>query len=954
MDHTSHTRPDSSVPGEHVFDETVLRPDTQPIPEQTDDGKPKKLQTGDKTIEHIVNDILHCYKNKLPLSETFFYKTVLGGHVDTVKQVVQSMEENDHTIALSWLLGTSEKSGRQSIILTPIEAPYKLRLARIGFITLSFILCTILSPVFYILHGVSSLLCKVIGSSGCTELPLTFAAFSHSSEMVQFFFSKNVCLKSTDSKGNNVFHQIASLSKESSRSACTAFATIVNNPQTNFKLLYPLMYEQRNVKGLTALEYVAQFGSPSLLTQMMNSEPQFRQIRFSVMDQGVMIKPPLYAQSAASSKSSSSSRDPEDQIDPRDRQTLAAAGATRVDLIDVTMYENDKVAWRSLLLRLVAERNVSSFSVKDFSLFHKCPVIGKWIQLKVKEMKTHIISVYVWDIYISCLFLFVLYLTHENTNLYLELSKKAMHVELGEYEARALGTSNILTPSALRTVTETHVLNLQLQWISDNVQFNESLKVFIRSELHINLTESDIWNLNTTSQQSVADLVLHQLDTGYALVVQNLSQVIISAMKKLKQKYPDLAQREISTNSIHKFENMLHKFFEEVEVSAANTSVMLRDIMSLEAFRKMACPSASNLPREAFKNQTQLHPTYFFPNINNICGWHSLQVMAQESCKHDTPKQVYDRFNEILSIRAHSEAEIATALLCLLSSAVIYVVIDTLEHYYFFMMVIISNKSIWEMFRSACSTRVPGSYYRKQLSIITYYVVIFHWCTRYYMEWFHSSMSSESNILVAKITDYLLLFGLILRFIMHIHSMRLIPWIGHFISTTFMMANKLIHFSTVLGLVILIFSLIFHLLIVNEDCPVNKYDGYETLEQSMLSVFMLAFGHGDFDQYQASAPVTVAYAFFVVIVALLLLNLIIAIMNATARDLMTEEGKATLQKTEWLNEALSVEFTFTTLLMSIKRNLNLKYKAGYHVVKYEDKAKVFLRVFYCDKLRLKN
>ena len=989
-----------------------LTSDGEDATDSTQPSQPvTESQTDHQTIKHIIDDVKYCHDNKLPIYKTYFYKTVLGGHVDTVKQVVENMENNKE--ALNWLLDKSEESGSRKN--AQVESGWKLKTAHYGISTVTAMLCIILSPVFYMVHGVLSLLFRWKGSnlSELIELPLAFAAFSHSPEMIQFFLSKGVEMGRVDSKGNNVFHYIADLSITSYKSALKAFITITNNRPTeqndHQENLSSLMYETRNSKGLTALEYVAQFGSPSLLTQMLNSEP-----RFSVMDGAVMLKSTLSAQSAGPPKSfwccSSSSQDPDDQIKARDEQTpdqgeiqgllksppaqdpedqfkahdqqtsdkgekqeihrsapsavasssaqdpedqikscnqqkRAAEGATREEFINVTMYESDSnIAQRSMLLRLIAGRNVSSFSVKDLSLFRKCPVIRKWIDLKVNQMKKYIICVYIMGFLVTLLFFGVLFLMHGNTNLKLQLSKEAMRAELQEYEARAQGTSNILTPSALRTVSETQVLNLQLRWISDNVQFNESLQKSIRSELHINLAESDIWNLNTTSQQLLVDLLLHRLDVGHAQVLQNLSQVMTSSMKELIQTYSDLAQRDISTHNVHKFEKMLYNFFREFEVSAVNASVLLSDIMSFETWRKIACPSTSNLPPEAFKLQTQLRPSPYFPD--NICSWHSLQVMAQEACKPNTPVQVYDRLDKKLKTTASREKCIVAGIIFMAVIAVIYIMVDTYEHLRFFYMVVKSNNSVLEMVLSVCSTRVPGSYYRKQLNIITSYAVIFHMCAR------ADIISSQvSSILLEKRTYYLLLFGLILRFIMHIHCMRLLPWIGHFIVTTFMMATNLIHFSTVLGIVIFIFSVIFHLLVVDEDCPVSKYDGYETLGKSMLSVFMLTFGHGDFDQYRMSSPVTVTYILFVVIASLLLLNLIIAIMSTTAADVMTAEGKATLEKIDWLYEALSVEYTVMAVT-ELVRSINARWpyilleKSGYHV----EKDKVFIKVFYCDKL----
>ena len=185
------------------------------------------------------------------------------------------------------------------------------------------------------------------------------------------------------------------------------------------------------------------------------------------------------------------------------------------------------------------------------------------------------------------------------------------------------------------------------------------------------------------------------------------------------------------------------------------------------------------------------------------------------------------------------------------------------------------------------------------------------------------------------------IIAIVIRFVMHIHSLRLVPGIGNFVITTFMMGTNLIHFSTVFGCVLFIFSILFYIVIDNPDCPVENQTGFTTITASMLSTFALAFGHGEFDPYFVDMTTQLTYVLYVIIVGLLLLNLIIAIMSTTAMEIMAEPWKSALWKMEWLDEATSVEYAFAVISLPLKRFSRLAFyshkRAGYVVKKLPNK-----------------
>ena len=106
-------------------------------------------------------------------------------------------------------------------------------------------------------------------------------------------------------------------------------------------------------------------------------------------------------------------------------------------------------------------------------------------------------------------------------------------------------------------------------------------------------------------------------------------------------------------------------------------------------------------------------------------------------------------------------------------------------------------------------------------------------------------------------------------------------------------------------------------------------------------------------QFYTNIQVKIAYAVYLIIVGVLLLNLIIAIMTNAAANILKNPWKSALRTIEWLDESTSTEFTLSVLMYPLRKYKWKTYCAlgnihgNIHVVKGE---KVFVEVRHCPAL----
>ena len=305
----------------------------------------------------------------------------------------------------------------------------------------------------------------------------------------------------------------------------------------------------------------------------------------------------------------------------------------------------------------------------------------------------------------------------------------------------------------------------------------------------------------------------------------------------------------------------------------------------------------------------------------DVCYYQMFVRVAQtnKTCKktapHDLLRAMFGSENPFFHVHDVGRSAIFFAVVCVH----LYIILDIVERCTFVSHAVRHQTLPGDIICTALEHKIPGSYVRKQLNVLSCFAIIFqYYFEKYVIQVYTPDRSKVESYWLQEVVSVVFIIAIVVRFLIHIHTLRLLPGIGHFVITTFMMGTNLIHFSAVFGIVLCIFSVLFHILIDDPNCPLEKANGFVTVADSLFSTFQLTFGHGNFDPYSSSPPVQLTYVLYVVIMGLLLLNLIIAIMSTTATDILQEPWKQVLWKIEWLDEATSAEYTFSLLCASLQ------------------------------------
>ena len=268
-------------------------------------------------VVRIAQQAEETFRNKGCRWDTYFYKVVLAGNVKVVSEAVAYMDGNGSSLTLDWLFqrGVFEVGQEKDRLLK--RKSMKLLIIRIFMFIVLTLVNILMTPVFYVLHllSVSFLNYKQTGISANIQLPMAYAAFSQSEEMVALFLSHGVDIDNIDQNGNNVFHYISDLSDVAPDTAIQIFQNMVKeiDDEDNLK---SLLKQNHNSYFLTAVEHTAKFGSPALLTQILKQPNLMHQVPFAASKEQVVFN------------------------DKEDKNSLKAS--TQVRMVDVSMYEVSK------------------------------------------------------------------------------------------------------------------------------------------------------------------------------------------------------------------------------------------------------------------------------------------------------------------------------------------------------------------------------------------------------------------------------------------------------------------------------------------------------------------------------------------------------------------------------------------------------------------------------------
>ena len=302
-----------------------------PASKQEPDTVDDSSQTDAAIIANQAKEIFckrHPFRRRC---DTYFYTIVLGGNTQAIQNAVDYMENNGMTDVLSWLLKRTKNN--PSKYKTLLKSRF-VNVKRCVVFFLLMLLNIITTPVFYVIHTVTYALLnrqeKRISKN--IRLPLAYAVFSQKEDMCMYFLSLGVCFMDSDSEGNNVFHYMADISAESPDGAIAMFKMLVEfmNDMDSVKAL---VLDKTNTAGLSAMEYVVKYGSPALMTEMLQFPNLLRHSVLTVTDKSLKFNV---------------------KREPSKEQTRLSD--TSIDHVDVSRYECGSLVHQSSLLNHLFDR----------------------------------------------------------------------------------------------------------------------------------------------------------------------------------------------------------------------------------------------------------------------------------------------------------------------------------------------------------------------------------------------------------------------------------------------------------------------------------------------------------------------------------------------------------------------------------------------------------------------
>ena len=300
-----------------------------------------------KSASFIAKQAQEIFQKAFPFRRrhnTYFYTVVLGGNTLAVQETADYMNNNGMKDILEWLL---DKTDSKTCTRGTSLRSWSTALTRCTIFLMSVLYNIITTPVFYAIHTVAYSVLNHEGQriSKNIQLPLAYAMFSQEKEMWTYFLRQGVSVMDSDCNGNNVFHYIADVSAESSDRAVAMFKMTIQfiNDMDSVKIL---LLEKTNSAGLSAIEYVAKFGSPDLMSEVLEYPNLLRHMVLAVRKDNITVQGNEVPQT-------------EENNSP----------FTGVDHIDVSRYECGSLEHRSSLLNFLSDRNLMLMSREDLNLF---------------------------------------------------------------------------------------------------------------------------------------------------------------------------------------------------------------------------------------------------------------------------------------------------------------------------------------------------------------------------------------------------------------------------------------------------------------------------------------------------------------------------------------------------------------------------------------------------------
>ncbi len=368
------------------------------------DGMGKTARHGSKYfIDRTITDIQeHADKlqgnySSIQKWDTFFFRLVLGGNVDLIREILEYMRDNHKEEELAWATGVEQAS------LTDRRCKKRRSKGLLRFLTflLLWVIFAVSTPVFYPLHAIISRMTTNLSAriSKKPKLPLVYAVLSGNVDMVRLFLQFGTTLDSCDSQGNNLYHYLgdksASDSDVFSRSHHLLKEAI---DPSHHNLLLEMITGRENELGISPLEMLVLRGSITDFVRLTREEGCVGRLKLAVSSDQVTAL-------SDDSRHIYVTREPDlvksEDLDPMDgvsnRQDLDTRFHYTEYDFDVTKYEQEDIYNKqSLLLHLLVARKIQPLTKEDISSILGSKFIQKWVARKARSIS--------WCFLLKCAF----------------------------------------------------------------------------------------------------------------------------------------------------------------------------------------------------------------------------------------------------------------------------------------------------------------------------------------------------------------------------------------------------------------------------------------------------------------------------------------------------------------------------------------------------------------------
>ncbi len=313
-----------------------------------------------------------------------------------VTPVLKYMKENQLKDEMTWALGKDWEPSVHSKAV-PFRLYKQLRWAgRVILFLILWLLFAVLTPVFYVLHAISCQgMTKAVGRiSESPDLPLLFAVLSENADMLCLFLQYRISPWCTDRHGNTVYHYLADISAEDPDKFKRCHQLMKEAvDDSEHSLLTDILANKENDMGLSPMEILLYRGSIAIFIHLNREECCLGRLKVAVAFDHTTIKPSLENEGCDTSANLFVESSSSEAIHLRYSRDSSALGSEKrkFNLIqrefDVTKYEKkDAYGKQSLLLQLLASRNIQSMNQDDVTALVNSVFLKTWMNVKKRAV----------------------------------------------------------------------------------------------------------------------------------------------------------------------------------------------------------------------------------------------------------------------------------------------------------------------------------------------------------------------------------------------------------------------------------------------------------------------------------------------------------------------------------------------------------------------------------------